>query len=112
MDTPPTRRKKAKFLLLGCVSVVALSAAWEYYRGSRIDTRFSAVHVGASEPEVTGLLGKPSWIEPCGKSMGNPIPHCTEYVYRATFAPLLPAYYSVRLDNDGHVLATYLFVSP
>lgn len=112
MGAPASRRKEIKVFLLGCVGLVALSVAWEYYRGSRIETRFSAVRVGASEPEVKRILGKPSWIEPCGKSMGDPIPFCTEYVYRDSFAPLVPAYYSVRFDSEGLVLSTYLFASP
>ena len=108
----PDRSKKAKVLLLGCIGVIALGVVWEYHRGSRIEAGFNAVHVGASEAEVTSILGKPSWIEPCGESMGNPVPHCTEYIYRDSFAPLLPAYHSVQLDSGGHVLAMRRYSSP
>lgn len=104
--------KKATEVVLVLVGLAALTIAWEDHRGSRIENAFSAVHVGATEPEVRHLLGRPSWVEPCGKSQGNPAPNCTAYIYRDRFAPLVPAYYEVRLGGDGHVLSTYLFVSP
>jgi len=110
----PSSNKSNKnriFLLIG-VAILGLAVAWEYFRGSRIENGFSAVHVGALEREVEGLLGRPSWIEPCGKSLGSPAPNCSEYIYRDSFAPLLPAYYSVRFDNRGHVIGTYRYSSP
>ncbi len=105
-------RYKAAVFVLALVGLVALTIAWGFYRNSRIDTRFSAVHVGVSEMEVVRLLGKPSWIEPCGKSFGTPKPNCNEYIYRNSFAPLIPEYYSVMLDSGGHVLDTYVYESP
>jgi hypothetical protein len=65
-----------------------------------------------SEMEVVRLLGNPSWVEPCGKSFGPLKPSCTEYIYRNSFAPLIPEYYSVSLDNSGRVLDNvHLFIS-
>ncbi len=40
------------------------------------------------------------------------MPNCTEYIYRNSFAPLIPEYYAVRLDDGGHVLDTYVYESP
>ena len=71
------QRNHAKAILLGCVAVVAVCAAWEYHRGSRIEERFSSIHIGASESEVRRILGRPWRIEPA-ETMGNPIPNCTD----------------------------------
>jgi len=108
----PPMRHKAAVLVLACIGLIALTIAWACYRNSRIDTRFNAVHLGASEAEVTRLLGNPSWTEPCGKSFGTPKLHCTEYIYRNSFAPLIPEYHAVRIDSGGHVLDTYVYESP
>ena len=105
-------RHKTAVSVLAFVGLVVLSTAWGFHRNSRINKQFSAVHVGASEMEVVRLLGKPSWVEPCGKSFGTPKPTCTEYIYRNSFAPVIPEYYSVMLDSGGHVLDTYVYSSP
>jgi hypothetical protein len=77
-----------------------------------IGTRFEGVTVGASDVQVRHLLGRPSRIEPCGKSFGVPKPNCTEYLCRNSFAPLVPEYYSVRLDGSSHVIEKYVYESP
>jgi hypothetical protein len=70
------------------------------------------VNVGASNEQVLRLLGAPSWVETCGKSFGTPKPNCTEYIYRDSFAPLLPLYYSVSFDTSGRVVDKYVYSSP
>jgi hypothetical protein len=40
------------------------------------------------------------------------MPNCTEYIYRNSFAPLIPEYYSVRFDTSGHVVEKYVYSSP
>jgi hypothetical protein len=105
-------RHKAAIFVLGFAVLVALIAAWGFHRNSRIDAGFRAVHVGASQTEVVRLLGKPSWIEACGKSFGEQKSNCTEYIYRDSFAPLIPEYYSVTFDSTGHVLDAYVYSSP
>jgi hypothetical protein len=105
-------RNKAVFL---CVAVVGLAAAmlgWGFFRNSRITARYEGVRVGASKEQVVHLLGTPSWAEPCGKSFGTPKPNCTEYIYRNSFAPLVPEYYSVSFDTSGHVVEKYVYSSP
>jgi hypothetical protein len=97
------------FVLIG---LVALTTAWACYRNSRLDSRFRAVRARISEAEVLGLLGAPSWKEPCGKSFGTLKPNCAEYIYRNSFAPLVPECYAVRFDSSGHVLDTYMYESP
>jgi hypothetical protein len=104
-------RHKAAVLFLAFGGLVAL-IAWGFHRNSVIAARFRAVHAGVSETEVVRLLGKPSWVEPCGKSFGTPRPNCTEYIYRDSFAPLIPEYHSVALDNSGRVLDDYVYSSP
>ena len=103
---------KAAIFVRAGVGMVALASAWGCYRNSRINARFSAVHVGASEMEVESLLGSPSWTEPCGKSFGTPKVNCAEYIYRNSFAPLIPEYFAVRIGPGGHVLDTYIYESP
>ena len=105
-------RHKTVVFAVVFVGFIALSTAWACYRNSRIATRFGAVQVGASEMEVIRLLGRPSWMEPCGKSFGTPTPNCTEYIYRNSFAPLIPEYYSVSVDSRGHVVDKYVYESP
>jgi hypothetical protein len=85
---------------------------WGFYRNSRISTRYEGVSIGASDGQVLRILGTPSWVEPCGKSFGTPKANCTEYIYRNSFAPLVPEYYSVSFDTSGHVVDKYVYSSP
>ncbi len=105
-------RHKAAFIVLVFVAMLAVATAWGFGRNALIERRFAAVHPGLSGIEVVRLLGKPSWVEPCGKSFGTPKPQCTEYIYRNSFAPLIPEYHSVMIDNSGQVLDTYVYSSP
>jgi hypothetical protein len=105
-------RNKAVFL---CVVIAGLAAAmlgWGFLRNSRIAAQYVRVTVGESKEQVTRLLGTPSWVEPCGKSFGTPKPDCTEYIYRNSFAPLAPEYYSISFDTSGHVIDKYVYSSP
>jgi len=104
-------RKFAVGLLI-VVGLFALFIGWGFYRSSRISWRFEAVTVGASDAQVRHLLGRPSWTEPCGKSFGEPKPNCTEYLYRNSFAPFVPEYYSVRFDTSSHVIDKDVYESP
>ena len=105
-------RHHAALLALAVVGAIAVMLGWGFYRNSRISSRYDAVSVGASDQQVVRLLGTPSWVEPCGKSFGTPKPNCTEYIYRNSFAPLLPEYYSVSFDTSGHVVDKYVYSSP
>ena len=105
-------RHKAATFLLAFVALIGMATAFGFVRNALVARRFAAVHIGASELDVKRALGRPSWVEPCGKSFGEPKPHCTEYIYRNSFAPLIPEYYSVSLDDTGHVLDTYVYESP
>jgi hypothetical protein len=105
-------RHKTAVLSLAFVGVTALTIAWGFYRNSRIDARFGGVTVGAADIDVVRLLSRPSWTEPCGKSFGSSKPNCTEYIYRNSFAPLIPEYHSVSLDGSGHVVDKYVYSSP
>jgi hypothetical protein len=105
-------RRIAAISLLAFVALVGTATAFAFVRNALIARRFAKVQVGTSEGNVRRALGRPSWVEPCGKSFGTPKPHCTEYIYRNSFAPLIPEYYSVSLDDTGHVLSTYVYESP
>jgi hypothetical protein len=105
-------RHKAALLALAVVGAIAVMLGWGSWRNSRISSRYEAVSVGASDQQVVRLLGTPSWVEPCGKSFGAPKPNCTEYIYRNSFAPLLPEYYSISFDTSGHVVDKDVYSSP
>jgi hypothetical protein len=105
-------RHKAAFLSLAVVGLIAVMLGWGFYRNSRLAARYESVSVGDSSEQVTRLLGTPSWVEPCGKSFGRPRPNCTEYIYRSSFAPLVPEFYSVSFDTSGHVVDKYVYSSP
>jgi hypothetical protein len=105
-------RCKAAIFVLALIGMVALALGWGFYRNSRIAAEFGAVQIGAPPSEVVRILGKPSWIEPCGKSFGSPKPNCTEYMYRNSFAPLIPEYHSVAIDGSGRVVDVYVYSSP
>ena len=110
-DMADMRNKAARLALL-VVGTAALILGWGFYRNYRMTTRYDAINVGASDWEVRRVLGRPSWVEPCGKSFGTRKPNCTEYIYRNSFAPLIPEYYSVSFDPNGHVLDKYVYSSP
>ena len=105
-------RHKAAVFFFAFLGLIAVLIAWGFYRNSSISSRFDGVSVGASNEQVMRLLGRPSWIEPCGKSFGRQKPNCTEYIYRNSFAPLVPEYYSISLDTSGHVVDKYVYESP
>ena len=105
-------RRKFSLGLIILVGLVVSFVGGGFYRNSIIGTRFEGVTVGASEVQVRHLLGRPSRIEPCGKSFGVPKPNCTEYLYRNSFAPIVPEYFSVRLDGSSHVIEKYVYESP
>ena len=93
--------------------VIAISAiAWGTYRNNRLRSGFALVEVGSSEAQVAQLLGRPFRIQPCGTSFGATVPHCTEFVYRNSFAPIVPEYWAVRFDEGGKVLDRRIYTSP
>ena len=105
-------RHKAGLSLLAVMALVASVAAWGAHRNSHLGRMFASVHAGDSEKQVQQLLGRPSRIEACGKSFGPPRANCTEYIYRDSFAPILPLYWSVKFGSGGHVVDTYVYQSP
>jgi len=104
--------KPAALLAPAVVALLAVLLGWAFYRNSRIAAHLERVMIGSSNQEVINLLGRPSWVEPCGKSFGTAKPNCTEYIYRNSFAPLVPEYYSVSFDTSGHVIDKYVYSSP
>jgi hypothetical protein len=104
---------RRKYLIgLGIVVLSALGLAGAAYRNSRLEAGFHEVLTGQSKEAVAHLMGKPSWIEPCGKSLGTPKLNCIQYVYRNSFAPFDPQYFSIMFDDTGHVQDKGNYVSP
>jgi outer membrane protein assembly factor BamE (lipoprotein component of BamABCDE complex) len=103
-------------LLLGAMALllgsIIFALAFAIHRNSRLASDFDRVHAGMTDKEVLSVLGKPSWIEPCGKSFGRLRADCTEYVYRNSFAPFDPQYWTVSFDNDRQVVNTFVYSSP
>jgi hypothetical protein len=105
-------RYKAASSALSVVAVIAMALGWGLYRNSRVAVRYESVSIGASAQDVQRLLGTPFRVEPCGTSFGPPKANCTEYIYRNSFAPLIPEYYSVSFDRSGHVVDKFVYESP
>ncbi len=105
-------KHKAVFSLLFVIGLIASAIGWGMHRNSRLERMFKSVHAGASEKQVLQLLGKPSRVEPCGKSFGPSLANCIEYIYRDSFAPMIPQYWSVSFDTSGPVQKTFIYQSP
>jgi hypothetical protein len=97
---------------IGTIAMVLVTCGYGMQRNSHISASLDSVQVGWSDSQVVQAVGKPSWIEACGKSFGMPKPNCTEYIYRNSFAPILPEYWSVSFDHGGRVVDTYVYESP
>lgn len=104
--------RPAALLTRTVVALLAVMLGWAFYPNSQIAARFERVTTGSSNHEVVSLLGRPSWVEPCGKSFGAAKANCTEYIYRNSFAPLIPEYHSVSFDTSGHVIDKAVYSSP
>ena len=103
-------------LLLAAVILIfgVLTGAWAFalHRNFKLATNFARVHAGLTDNEVLAVLGRPSWVEPCGKSFGTPRNECVDYIYRNSFAPLIPEYWSVSFNTRKQVVDTYVYESP
>lgn len=111
-DNTVRMKKTSRRSLVALLALVSFSLAWAVHRNSGLHSRFRAIQPRMSQAEVVRLLGTPSWIEPCGQSFGARKPNCTKFIYRNSFAPLVPEYHSVSLDQSGHVVDTYIYSSP
>jgi hypothetical protein len=92
--------------------VVVTWTAWGIVRLKVLSDRFERVQVGDSREQVMHLLGKPRSVQRCPENPGRP-PGCVEeYLYASPFAPLLPEYWSVLFDRNGHVVGKEYRPSP
>ena len=99
--------------ILSLVAVlIGVTLGYACYRNTQLEKNFPRIHPGLSDKEVVAILGKPSWVEPCGKSFGNTKQNCTQYLYRNSFVPLIPEFYAVEFNNDRRVVDTYVYESP
>ena len=105
-------RHKVAIVFLSLVALTVSMTAWGIHRNYRIKAQFAGLRIGATESETVGLMGRPSRVEPCGKSFGTPKANCTEYIYRNSFAPFIPEYHSVMFDEDRRVMDMYVYESP
>jgi hypothetical protein len=56
-------------------------------RNSHIEAHFDSVHLGWSRDQVLQVMGRPSWIEPCGRSFGRHKDNCTALAVRDEMGP-------------------------
>jgi hypothetical protein len=105
------RLRPAAILSLVAV-LIGVTLGYACYRNTQLEKNFPRIHAGLTDKEVLAILGKPSWVEPCGKSFGNLKQNCTQYLYRNSFVPLIPEFYSVEFNNDRHVVDSYVYESP
>ena len=99
--------------ILSLVAVlIGVMLGYACYRNTQLEKNFPRIHAGLTDKEVVAILGKPSWVEPCGKSFGDPKQNCTQYLYRNSFVPLIPEFYAVEFNTDRHVVDSYVYESP
>ncbi len=81
---------------------------------SRLSRGADRVHRGMSAVQVKRILGEPSWEGRCGLRFpyGWAGSCVTELGYASAFAPLLPSYRVVELDQRGRVLSVDQIDSP
>ncbi len=94
------------------ILLIGSAIAFACYRNTQLEKNFPRIHAGLTDKEVVAILGKPSWVEPCGKSFGDPKQNCTQYLYRNSFVPLIPEFYAVEFNSDRHVGDMYVYESP
>ena len=106
---------KAKKLALLCL-LLALSIwiGWKVQRNRRIESGFELVKVGDSPADVIAAMGKPNEIEPCNTFLPGNIPaKCqVEFLYKDSFAPIVPEYFIIHFDSGGRVLERIPLSSP
>ncbi len=110
--------KRPASIVVGIICTIVLGLSiWlvlGIVRQNKLDKGFSIVKTGANQFEVIQLLGRPTRIGRCGDFFHQKAPSgcVTEYVYSASFAPLVPQYYVVSFDGTGRVLETFNWSSP
>jgi hypothetical protein len=106
---------KTKALYALVAAALVLWAIADIARASRIPKHFEQIAIGDSRDRVLELMGKPKTIEKCGEPFGGKTsnPGCKEdYLFASPFAPFVPEYWSVSLDDSGRVINKYHYVSP
>jgi hypothetical protein len=111
--------KRSASIILGIICSIVLGLSiWlilGIVRQEKLDKGFSKVKTGATQLEVIRLLGRPTRIGRCGDffhQQATPTGCVSEYVYSASFAPLVPQYYVVSFDDTGRVLEATNWSSP
>lgn len=97
--------------LLIAVGLLTAICAVGSVRDARRQDDARLVQAGMTAKEAEAILGEPSWRGTCGARMGST--DCvSELGYSSSFAPLLPVYLIVRLDQRGRVIAVDTLTSP
>ena len=103
-------------ILLSIVTVGLLIATCVAGRehDARIHDNAKQVRAGMSAAQAAEILGKPSWRGECGAKFpyGWAQSCASELGYSSAFAPLLPAYLVVQLDNRSRVVSVDTISSP
>ena len=80
----------------------------------RLNNNAKRVRVGMTDGQAVDILGKPSWRDSCGaKFPYGWAKNCVaELGYGSAFAPLLPGYLVIQIDNHKRVIAVDTITSP
>jgi hypothetical protein len=97
--------------LLIAVGLLTTTCVAGSVRDTRRQDDARRIQVGMTAKEAEAILGKPSWRGTCGARMGS-TDCASELGYTSSFAPLLPAYLIVRLNQNGRVIAVDKLTSP
>jgi hypothetical protein len=93
--------------------LLAVAICWKVYWDHRYKTGFAKITAGTSKNEVVTWMGNPWKDEQCGSFSGRVVPACAEeLVYADPLAPVLPAYWIIRLDANKRVVGSYFTTSP
>jgi hypothetical protein len=106
------RRNTALSIL--AVTVLAASCVAGRQHDEHLWANSQRVRPGMSAAQAEQILGSPSWQNGCGAKFpyGWQQNCVAELGYRSAFAPLLPAYLIVQLDNRSRVISVDTIQSP
>lgn len=78
---------------------------WTLMHSRSVEHAFVRVQLGDEEAAVARAMGKPAHLQPCEPRLQQS-PRCaTEMLYKHPFAPVVPEFWILSLDEDHRVVA-------
>jgi hypothetical protein len=108
-----TRARKAAVLLIALCAVAGVAVLRNALRLRRLEKGFERVALGDTRVAVRKELGDPWKVVRCGEFIAGAVPACRQqYVYANPYAPILPEYWLVSFNAEGHVVGFVRVASP